>query len=747
MTNRGEHMEYLAHRSESGRTQLLRNHLSGTASRAAAYASVFGERAMGAFVGTFHDIGKYSAEFQRYLRGEGGGRGSVDHATFGAQEMFARGNKGNAAQVVTAAMCVAGHHAGLPDFGTRMADGTGQTFFDRIHRKHVPDASAYGADGLPTMEVPTLSDAPVLQDIHMRAKRAAGDRRALEFSVMAYTRMLYSCLVDADFLDTEAFMQEESATARGAFPPVQELAKTVDAYLARFDHPTTELNRWRTAILQQCIDAGNRAVHGIFTLCVPTGGGKTLASLAFAMHFAMARLGVQRIIYVIPYTSIIEQTSDIFRSIVGADNVLEHHHQVDWEDPERGGGRKRLASENWDAPLIVTTNVQFFESLFACRTSRCRKLHNIAGSVIIFDEAQMIPTGFLSPAMAAVRELTEHYGCTAVFCTATQPSLGAFFSDAPPVEMVSHREEMFAFFQRARIVQDPGEETPATLAARLMGHKQALVIVNRKRRAGEVYDLLPEEGRYYLTTNLYPAHRRRVLRDIRARLAAGEACRVVATSLVEAGVDFDFPVVYREMAGLDNIIQAAGRCNREGKRLPGESLVHVFSFGDPAPAYIRLQSAIASKVLAGYPDNPNSPQAIAAYFDELHALRNTDAKKIGEQITQKKFPFRKVAEAFRFIDEDTVTLLVLAAPDSEEREEAERIAEALRYGAASRTLMRRAGQYAVSVYRPAYRELLDAGKVEPVEGAEDFAILADADCYDEEKGLLEQVPTGQAAFF
>lgn len=740
-------MAYLAHLRDDGHVQLLREHLFGTAERAASYASAFGEGAMGRFVGMFHDIGKYSEAFQRYLRGEGGGRGSVDHATFGANEIFSCGNRENAAQVITASMCIAGHHAGLADFGTQVADGKGSTFMDRMKRKDLPDARAFRTDGLPEMEVPSLSETPVLQEIKKSAEGQTKDRWRAEFSVMAYTRMLYSCLVDADFLDTEAFMQDDAAPERGGFPSLRELAEKVDAYLARFGAPTTEINRRRTEILRQCIAAGDQAAHRLRTLAVPTGGGKTIASLAFAMHTAMARPDVRRIIYVIPYTSIIEQTADVFRGIVGKDAVLEHHHQVDWDDPEHGGDRKRLASENWDAPLIVTTNVQFFESLFACRTSHCRKLHNIAGSVIIFDEAQMIPTGYLQPSMEAVRELTEQYGCTAVFCTATQPSLGAFFPGNPPVEIATHRDEDFAFFRRTRIVQDAGETSPVMLADRLEENGQVLVIVNRKSRAGEVYDLLPEEGRYYLTTNLYPAHRRRVLREIRARLAAGKVCRVVATSLVEAGVDFDFPVVYREMAGLDNIIQAAGRCNREGKRALDESLVHVFSFGDPAPSYIRLQSAIASKVLAKYPEDPGAPQAIAAYFEELHMLRNTDAKEIGRLVTQEKFPFRKIADAFHFIDEDTVTLLVLAIQDKEERKEAERIAEALRYGTASRTLMRRAGQYAVSVYRPVYRELLDAGKVEPVEGAEDFAILVDDACYDDEKGLLEQVPTGQADFF
>lgn len=742
-------MTYLAHQSEDGRSQTLREHLSGTAVRAASCAASFHEVEMGRFLGQFHDIGKYSKEFQSYLRGEGGRKGSVDHATFGAQAIYACGDKNNAPQVLAAAMCIAGHHAGLADVGTRWADGSGATFFDRIKRRNLPDAKAFQKDDLPALDVPPISDAPVLREILSYMKMATNARWTAQCSFMAYTRMLYSCLVDADFLDTESFMQkeEDASSLRGSFPSLKELAAIVDAYLSRFAAPTTELNRRRTEILRQCIAAGDRAEHRLLSLTVPTGGGKTIASLAFATHTAMARPDVRRIIYVVPYTSIIEQTADVFRRIVGKEAVLEHHHQVDWDDPEQGGDRKRLAAENWDAPLIVTTNVQFFESLFACRTSRCRKLHNIAGSVLIFDEAQMIPTGYLQPAMEAVRELTEYYGCTAVFCTATQPSLARFFAEHPPIEIAEHKEEDFAFFRRTRIVQEKEETSAVALAERLEKSRQVLAIVNRKRRAGELYDLLPEEGRFYLTTNLCPAHRRRVLRDIRLRLSEGKICRVVATSLVEAGVDFDFPVVYREMAGLDNIIQAAGRCNREGRRPPDASFVHVFSFGDPAPAYIRLQSAIAGKVLARYPEDPGAPQAIAAYFDELHDLRNTDAKGIGKLVTQETFPFRKVAETFRFIEDDTVTLLVLAVPEEEGRKEAERIAERLRCGTISRALMRRAGQYAVSVYRPTYRELLDAGKVEPVGGAEDFAILLDDACYDAEKGLLEQVPSGQADFF
>ena len=360
----------------------------------------------------------------------------------------------------------------------------------------------------------------------------------------------------------------------------------------------------------------------------------------------------------------------------------------------------------------------------------------------------MIPTGFLRPSMAAVHELTDHYGCTTVFCTATQPSLGAFFPENPPVEIAMHRDEDFAFFRRTRIVQASENETPAALAMHLVETEQVLLIVNRKSRAGEVYDLLPAEGRYYLTTNLCPAHRRHVLQEIRARLAAGDVCRVVATSLVEAGVDFDFPTVYRETAGLDNIIQAAGRCNREGKRPWETSLVHVFSFGDAAPAYIRLQAAIADKVLAEYAEDPGAPAAVAAYFQELHALRNTDAAGIGDLLLQEPFPFRKIAEVFRFIREDVVTLFAYTVMEKEKgEEETARIVEALRHGAVNRKQMRRIGPYTVSVYRERYRALLDAGKVEPVPGTGDFAILLDDVCYDAEKGLLEQVPTGQAAFF
>ena len=709
-------IEFWGHRAENGRVQLLLEHLQGVSNLAGEFADAFGEKEMGKLVGLYHDIGKYSKEFQEYIRA-GGGR-KIDHSSAGMQELMATKRK----ELIAAAFCVAGHHGGLPDGGTKVDVPDSGTLQGR-QKKTLCDYSAYREE----WSEPTFGAPSSLQQGTMASK----------FAFMFYTRMLFSCLVDADFLDTERFMRGE--TKRGAFASLETLKEKLDAHIERnFLHPVSEINKRRTKILLECLTAGDERDDSLQSLTVPTGGGKTIASLAFALHHAV-RMGRRRIIYVIPYTSIIEQTAAIFRDILGDENVVEHHMQAEYDDMDETMNRKRLATENWDAPIIVTTNVQFFESLFANRTSRCRKLHNISNSVVIFDEAQMIPVEFLRPCMEAVKELTEHYHCTALLCTATQPSLDKFFSRKIR-EICSDVAGNYDFFRRTTISRTESPLSLETLAARLMREEQVLCIVNTKREARELFEKLSGVGNWHLSTNLYPEHRKRQLDAIRTALKNGEPCRVVATSLIEAGVDVDFPCVYRQLAGLDSIVQAAGRCNREGKRVREESKVYVFrSEQEKKNPSIALNRSVAETVCnkRDYADDLGAPAAIRFYFDLLHRIESSgekdglDAHAILRNIENKQFPFAQTAKDFILISDATKPIFIPVG------REAETIAETLRRGDYSRSLLRRAGKYIVSVYEDFALKLEEKGRIVATDDEKKLYILTDKDLYDSSVGLKD----------
>ena len=558
-----------------------------------------------------------------------------------------------------------------------------------------------------------------------------------------YTRMLFSCLVDADFLDTEAALQGRQP--RGGYASLEELLQKLQSHVAPWlKEPKNELCAKRSDILRRCLQGGEEE-KGLFTLTVPTGGGKTVSSLAFALTHAV-RHGMKRVVYVIPYTSIIEQNAKVFAEILGPENVLEHHSQTELAD-EKGDSetpdarRRRLACENWDAPVIVTTAVQFFESLYAAKTSRCRKLHNLAGSVVIFDEAQTLPVPFLKPCVSAIGELVRHYGVTAVLCTATQPELGRLFNELAPElsiqEIAPEPDELFEFFRRVSF-QREGQLSNEELAARLTDTEQALCIVNTRKRAREIFQLLPEEGRFHLSTLMTPQDRKRVLDAVRERLKERKPCRVVSTSLVEAGVDVDFPAVWREVAGLDSILQAAGRCNREGKKSAAESIVHIFHADGRIPRMLKLNVAAAESVLADYED-VNTRPAIHAYFQTLLWAKGDaalDEKRILE--SESKFRFRQTDKDFHLIDENTVTVYIPSKADSGD-------IQALRDKQFSKGLLRRLSQSAVNLYDTECQKLMENGALEMF--AEDgYAILLNPNMYSDECGL-EICPEGDECFF
>lgn len=720
---------FLGHRTKEGRVQPLVEHLQGVGMLAGEFADAFGEGEMGKLVGLYHDIGKYSQEFQDYIHAGGGQK--VDHSSAGMQELMAERKK----ELIAAAFCVAGHHGGLPDGGTKVDAPDSGTLMGRCKKK-LCDYSAYREEWrAPTFESSFLQKAA----------------QTSKFSFMFYARMLFSCLVDADFLDTEKFMRGE--TERDAFASVEMLREKLDAHIEQnYMNPVSEINKRRTKILRECIAAGDERDDSLQSLTVPTGGGKTIASLAFALHHAV-KMGKRRIIYVIPYTSIIEQTAVIFRGILEEENVVEHHMQAEYDDKDETMNRQRLATENWDAPLIVTTNVQFFESLFANRTSRCRKLHNIVGSVIIFDEAQMIPVEFLRPCMEAVKELTEKYHCTALLCTATQPSLDKFFPRKIR-EICSDVSGNYDFFRRVHISILPEKVSQEEMAKRLMEERQVLCIVNTKREARELFEKLDGEGNWHLSTNLYPEHRKKQLDEIRQALKNGESCRVVATSLIEAGVDVDFPCVYRQLAGLDSIVQAAGRCNREGKRSQEESTVYVFEFEKAAKnTSIAQNRSIAEIVYQDdmYAGDLGSPDAIRQYFNLLHDIKESgiasglDAHGILSCVEEENFPFEEIAKRFVLIEDSMRPVLI------PKEEKAAEIADSLRSGYVSRAILRQAGKYCVNVrggkeYAP-LETMLRNGRIESLGEKGEFYILKDMALYDTFVGLKDNIEEGEAIIY
>lgn len=534
-----KNLKYIAHK-DNYREQSVKEHLYGTADKAAEFADKFGKADWGYCCGLLHDIGKYSKEFQNKIINDTDDK--VDHSTAGAKLCM---ELGGYYQLLS--YCIAGHHAGMPDYGNT---GIHSSLRYRCEKKKICDYSSYKYD----IEIPELNTEPIML-------RNLSDA---DFPLSVFLRMIYSCLVDADFLDTEYFMKNGDVN-RNSGENVEILLNKLENHISEWlkNDNKESLNGRRTEILKHCLNEGQNK-KGFFRLTVPTGGGKTIASLAFALKHAVEN-DMDRVIYVIPYTSIIEQNAQVFRDILGEQNVLENHCNVDYDGRE-DFVPMQLASENWDKPIVVTTNVQFFESLFSNKSSRCRKLHNIANSVIIFDEVQMLPTDYLKPCIYMISELVKRYRSSIVLCTATQPALDSLFPEQTQImELCPRMQEQFGYFKRVKY-NNIGTITKDKLSSMLKDEECALCIVNTKRMAQDIYKKLCGTGVFHLSTNMYPSHRKNALKKIKSCLQSGEKCVVVSTSLVEAGVDLDFKHVYRQIAGIDSIIQAAGRCNREGKR-------------------------------------------------------------------------------------------------------------------------------------------------------------------------------------
>ena len=566
--NRMVRSQYYAHSGASEDREhwhRLSEHLEGTGARAAGFLDTVGGAEFARVAGLLHDLGKYTQEFQDRLSG---GRKRVNHSTAGARIAVERYGKHLGKML---AFCIAGHHSGLANG----VNGKQTTALEARLKEQVP-----APDPIWEQEIALPANLPSPRLIP-RDPETAG------FCAAFFIRMLFSALVDADYLDTEDYFAglEGGTKPRGQHPALGELRERLNAYLDQLaaGAEASPVNDLRHEVLAHV--RGKAAESpGLFTLTVPTGGGKTLTSLAFALDHAR-RHGLARVIYVIPYMSIIEQTAAVFhKALRGGDAeepdfVIEHHSTF---DEDRIGKREardklRLAMENWDAPIIVTTAVQFFESLFSNRPSRCRKLHNVANSVVILDEAQTLPLQYLRPCVTALDELARNWRTSVVLCTATQPALAqsdGFAGGFENVrELAPEPKRLYLALKRTR-VRHEGQLDDASVAERLRQSPQALCIVNTRRHARELYERMADaEGAAHLTTLMCARHRRKKLDDIRERLRNGAPVRLIATSLIEAGVDLDFRVVWRAETGLESIIQAAGRCNREGRTEMGDVFV------------------------------------------------------------------------------------------------------------------------------------------------------------------------------
>lgn len=724
--------------------QTLQSHASNVGNLAAAFAQNFGADEIARYTVQLHDLGKYSLPFQKRLKGEAK---SVDHATAGAKIAVERW--GNVIGKLIA-FCIAGHHTGL-------ANGNGEG--DNRHTLKDRLALQFGAD-IPAID--NLWQQEIKLPQNLSAPPLKADAHHPFFSYAFFTRMLYSCLVDADYLDTEAFYSnlENKAVKRGGYPKLNALQHNFNQFINAFrrriaqapeqteaEKRNAALNRLRGEILDHAVEQAAQP-QGLFTLTVPTGGGKTFTSMAFALEHAK-RHGMRCIIYVIPFTSIIEQNAAEFRKAfgeLGEQAVLEHHSTFDDGklQNEATKDKLRLASENWDAPIVVTTAVQFFESLFADLSSRCRKLHNIAGSVIILDEAQMLPLNLLLPIMQAIKELAQNYRCSVVMCTATQPAVQAengFYRGFENVREIAPKPTALFDKLRRTTVQHIGTQTDADLLAKFAEHPQMLVIVNNRRHARSLYDQAKHlDGTFHLTTLMCAKHRSQKLDEIRGRLKNGEACRVIATSLIEAGVDVDFPLVMRAEAGLDSVAQAAGRCNREGKRPSENSFVWIFAPEEQwkAPPELAAQAAVMRLTADSFSDDLLSTQAVAAYFAELYQLKGSelDNKKIlkmhNDTGRSLDFPFQTIADKFRMIESHMQPLIIPLDV------EAENLISSLHHADHIGGLLRKLQPYTVQIPEKALAALYKAGRIEPINEknfGKQFYTLIGLDLYDDVAGL------------
>lgn len=666
-------------------------HQKGVAKRAESFAAEFGMGELGKLMGLLHDKGKEQQEWQKYIKGVTGYNKECSDVTNGPHHAYvgaiiAQMQYPQIAPLI--AQPIAGHHRGLYDY----CDYVEET------KREIPHDIT-------------------IDDIICKTPKFP---RFKQYDLHHFVRMLFSCLVDADSLDTESFMTPEQACLRGSHQSMPELLEMLETHLQKLkkDALDTEVNRIRNYVQEQCVEHSQGEV-GFYSLTVPTGGGKTLSSVLWAMHHAVKN-GLHRIIIAIPYTSIIVQTAATMKQIFGDDNVLEHHSNFNPEEVNDKELRERLqlATENWDYPIIVTTNVQLFESLFSNKRSDCRKLHNIVKSVIILDEVQTLPLGFYKPIVHTLDTLNRVFGTSILFITASQPILRGSIKGTNPLvsfdaldtiqEIIPVEARLYEKLRRVKLHFIDGPRSYDEIAVELSKHPKVLCIVNTRRDAKELYDRLPPEGTHlHLSRMMCSAHVSATIEQIREALktTSNNPVRVIATQLIEAGIDIDFPIVFRQEAGLDSILQAAGRCNREGKLGLGTTFVFSLSKDNTLPQGFITQTNNA-RLAMGFEHDWFSQEAMSCYFRQLHSrVDDFDEKKIEELLYKPECEFEEAAHQFHLIDDQTTSVIINWS------ESIDLYHHLISHGP-SYSLMKKLAKYCVNIRRWDFKKLQNIGAVE-----------------------------------
>jgi CRISPR-associated endonuclease/helicase Cas3 len=711
-------MSYFAHPEHP-----LDEHLRSVAERALDFASAFDSGEWGYLAGLWHDLGKFQAEFQRLLAGE---KIAVEHSGAGAALAAER-------HLLPIAFVIAGHHAGLANYVESLPDGpkplAGRLTENRILLENLLPVIPHRILDRKLPERPPFLNR--LSSNDRLAKDTA--KRRLEF----WVRFLFSALTDADYLDTEAFLNPEKAKTRGGYLSPGELLPLLEAELVQkaaglsAEQRRHPINLARNALAEACRRVAE-CPPGLFSLTAPTGAGKTLAAMLFALKHAV-RNSQRRVIVVLPYTSIIEQNAKVYREVFGARNLIEHHSNYD-PGASEDTTRHQLATENWDTPIIITTTVQFFESLFANRSSRCRKLHNIANSVVVLDEVQSLPPGVLLPILDALNELATNYDCSIVLSTATPPAL----KERPALpqglrnvrEIVPDPSSLARQLKRVRYHWPANETTWEDLADQIRGHPRALAVVHRRDDARLLATLLqklrPDDPVFHLSALMCPAHRSEVLERVREVLASELPCLLVSTQLIEAGVDIDFPVLYRALAGLDSIVQAAGRCNREGRAVEGRVYVFRAPTLPPQGALRRGFEIMNTMLAANCALDPTDPEVCRDYFRDFYFANSLDEH--GIQSARAELNFATVAREFRLIEDECTKSVIVPYGDAERR-----VNDVRRF--VTREGLRSLQPYAVRIYPQAFIQLRQAGALDEFCDCLYAVTPIFAHLYDEKFGL------------
>ena len=710
-------MEYIGHTSDDGRKQLLLDHLNGTSKLCRENANEFWAD-IAEFVGQIHDIGKYTSGFQKRINGAENIR--VEHAICGAKEVAEAPPK---SYVPMIEYCVAGHHSGLPDGGTKVDGEEDSTLHGRMKRK-TGDYSAY--ENEVKLEYPKDN---------LRELFDVSNQREIIERYSFFTRYLFSCLTDADFIDTERFVTPN--TDRGIDGDFQKAYEKVCEKLNSFKIET-KLQESRS-IIQEQVYKSVESNANVYTLNMPTGSGKTLCSIRAALKTAIENKK-KRIIYVIPYVSIIEQTAKVFEDIFGdVLPVLQHHSNYDFDDDknedenEITSEKLKRSCENWDAKLIVTTNIQFFESLYHYKGRRLRKLHNLADSVIIFDEIHMLPIDYIQPCLRAIGYVTKYLNSTAILMSATMPNYDKFmerYMSGVKIENAVKDTSLFNVFDKCRY-EYIGKCELASLAEKAQEYDNALIIVNKRKTARELYDIC-SGNKYHLSTYMTPLHRSEIIAKIKEDIKNGINTTVISTSLIEAGVDLDFKAVFREIAGIDNVLQSGGRCNREGKMDMGDVFVFETDGGNyqtKKKSDIIIRANITRNLFEEF-ENISTDKCIKEYYGRLLNYKekkieeNTITAIMGNDLRIDGIPFRTYAESFNFIDNQVIGIVI---PCDENRG----LIKELKDGKLS--VKRNLQRYSASVNKDEFKELFQIGIIETLDCG--VCILANTDYYKSDVGL------------